>query len=390
MKKYLYFLFVLLTVSCTDDAFMSELSSNLPTKSTEILGEQEAIDFAMSYVGITRGTMSVNPCVESITTESIEGFAAKTRAAKIDTLLYLVKGISTPVLLSAKRSNPTIYAIFDNPDISVQEALNNPNNSNYGFLAMLSNVLSMDSANGDDTDEDDSRSPEDEDLGGGGSGNGPITLVSNIDPKIPVEWSQLAPFNRYCPSNCPVGCVAVATAQAMMVTRHVNIFNGLDLNYESLIRVKNSSYQYSYAAQTDTIAMFMRLIGIAVGMDYSQDGSSAETSDAIDLFTIGGKMNKSTDKNNIETTLANYEDGIIVISSRTKSDFLGIPRGTGHCYLADGFKKYSNGKDLIHVNYGWGPGYNGYYLTGLTSPRFTEDATYRFPHEWKIYCIYNH
>lgn len=124
-------------------------------------------------------------------------------------------------------------------------------------------------------------------------------------------------------------------------------------------------------------------------MSYHSDGSSADTEDAVELFTNFGMMNLSRKKQNIQNTLQQYNDGIVIISSRTKNNFWGIiPRGTGHSYLVDGFIKRSDDLGYLHVNYGWGPNYNGYFLEDLMAPHFTDDAPKAYPHEWKFYCIY--
>lgn len=99
-------------------------------------------------------------------------------------------------------------------------------------------------------------------------------------------------------------------------------------------------------------------------------------------------MNLSTNKANIRKTLRDYKRGIVIISSRTKKSFLGIKRGSGHAYIVDGYRYYSDGSDLMHVNYGWGGGGNGYFLTRLLAPRFTSNAENKFPHAWNFYCIY--
>lgn len=100
-------------------------------------------------------------------------------------------------------------------------------------------------------------------------------------------------------------------------------------------------------------------------------------------------MNLSTNKADIRKTLRDYNRGIVIISSRTKKNgIFGNARGKGHAYITYGYRIYSDGSDLMHVNYGWGPGYNGYFLTRLWAPYFTPNATNKFPHAWNFYCTY--
>lgn len=382
--KHLYFIFIItFFASCIHDEM--NFDCNVVNRDSSCLSEEEAIDIALTYLNITRSSVQTDIYTEVITSNYLSTSGELTRAIDIsdaDTLMYLVKGVSTPVLLSSSRLNPIVYAIFDNPDISIIEILQHSSSDSYGVLSLLSNAFYSCIGDCDLPDDEDIFNP------GEDSNPGSVTPVTVL-PKVPVEWSQRAPFNRYCPTDCPAGCVAIAVAQAMMVTRHCDVFNGIELNYESLIRMKSCQDTILYPSQADTIAMLIRQIGYAVGMDYSPSGSGAQTSDAISIFTFGGRMNLSRNKRDIRATLQNYNDGIVIISSRTQTDFLGIPRGVGHCYLADGFKIYSNRRELIHVNFGQGPGNNGYYLTDLMAPCFTDNSPFSYPHEWKFYCLYN-
>lgn len=86
----------------------------------------------------------------------------------------------------------------------------------------------------------------------------PNAVVEEVKPKVVVEWSQDPPFNKYTPNNFPAGCVAVAAAQAFTVTRHCSSFNGVPLDWNELVNVKNASYQYTYPYQTDIIAQLVR------------------------------------------------------------------------------------------------------------------------------------
>lgn len=318
---------------------------------------------------------------------------AKTKSSSSgDTLLYYVdfSGEKGGMIVSRNTQCEPVLAIFDEGDFSFQNVLQNTD-TNLGALSfILSAVDYNNSPQSFSIQQPDM--PDDGSGGGGGGGYVPVTLVDEVLPKVRVEWSQSQdPFNRYTPSNYPAGCVAIAVAQAFTVTRHVGSFNGVNLNYNDLIQFRDFTFRNLFPSQADIAGQFVRQIGAAVGMDYDASGSGAKTSDGVKLFSNFGLMNVNTNKANIRSTLKNYSNGIIIISSRTKKPFLGISRGDGHAYIADGYRLYSNGSDLIHVNYGWGPGngnLNGYYLTVLSSPHFTADAPSSFPHDWEFYCIY--
>lgn len=317
---------------------------------------------------------------------------ARTKSSSTgDTLLYYVNFSDAKggMILSRNTECQPVLAIFDEGNFSFQNILQNTD-INLGALSFI--LSAVDYNNSPESFSIEQPEMPIDDGGGGGGGYVPVTLVDEVLPKVRVEWSQSQdPFNRYTPNNYPAGCVAVAVAQAFTVTRHVGAFNGINLNYNDLIQFRDYSYKYLFPNQADIVGQFVRQIGAAVAMDYDASGSGAKTSDGVKLFSNFGLMNVNTNKANIRNTLKNYSNGIIIISSRTKKPFLGIARGEGHAYIADGYRLYSNGSDLIHVNYGWGPGagnLNGYYLTVLSSPHFTADAPSTFPHDWEFYCIY--
>ncbi|MCW8312534.1 C10 family peptidase [Sphingobacterium sp. InxBP1] len=317
---------------------------------------------------------------------------ARTKSSSTgDTLLYYVNFSDAKggMILSRNTECQPVLAIFDEGNFSFQNVLQNTD-INLGALSFI--LSAVDYNNSPESFSIEQPEMPIDDGGGGGGGYVPVTLVDEVLPKVRVEWSQSQdPFNRYTPNNYPAGCVAVAVAQAFTVTRHVGAFNGINLNYNDLIQFRDYSYKYLFPNQADIAGQFVRQIGAAVAMDYDASGSGAKTSDGVKLFSNFGLMNVNTNKANIRNTLKNYSNGIIIISSRTKKPFLGIARGEGHAYIADGYRLYSNGSDLIHVNYGWGPGagnLNGYYLTVLSSPHFTADAPSTFPHDWEFYCIY--
>jgi len=130
-------------------------------------------------------------------------------------------------------------------------------------------------------------------------------------------------------------------------------------------------------------------------MNYGADESGADTNYAVKRIFVERGMRVNKNKVSIKNALKYYDRGIVIIASRTeKNSFWGRQRGTGHAYIADGYLQYSNGSDLIHVNYGWGPEdgkgrkYNGYYLSNLMSPHWVGEAPKQFPHSWSFYCIY--
>lgn len=382
MKKTILFaVSLLLLFSCsTDNEDLQVVNTPINQKTIRSIQDVEAIVSTTNHSTRNTPTMKILPLTTKDLLNNNDANVMTmqtTRRAteKNDTLLYFVEGIEKPMILSANLKCSPIVAILDNHSISFKKELTNPSDENFGLLSLIDNAIVY------------NENPET--YGRFENTRTTQTVTEELTPKVPVEWSQNSPFNKYCPNQYPAGCVAVAIAQAFMVTQHIGIFNNIPLNYNNLIKVKNDLYASYYPSETDTIAAFIRQIGVAVGMKYGKDGSNANMKNGIKLFTFGGIMNCSTNARNIKKTLHDYKDGIVIITSRTKKNgIFGKARGKGHAYLADGYKVFSDGSDLIHVNYGWGPFYNGYYLTRLWAPYFTTNASYKYPHVWNFYCIY--
>lgn len=325
--------------------------------------------------------------IEVITSNTVTPMS---RSGNNDTLLYFVSNAEHPLVISSRENQFPFVAILDGQNGSLIDAINNPDENNVGMLATLDVALTDPEAFNESLLK---TAPTIDNSGTGALWNN--IIVSEVDPKVKVEWSQWTPFNNCCPhkdkgdGNKPAGCVAIAAAQACTVTRHFTSFYGLTMDWDRIVNNLYSSFVYNYDPETiDIVAKFIYKIGLLVDMDYGDDGSGADTKTMIEkIFTSYYQMQCDTDKKNIEKTLKNHSEGIVIISSRTKSNFLFIPRGIGHCYIADGFKKYEGGRALIHVNYGQGYG-NGYYLQNLLSPSFTDDASWQYAHNWNFYCLY--
>lgn len=203
-----------------------------------------------------------------------------------------------------------------------------------------------------------------------------------------AQWGQSFPYNKYCPDNCPTGCVATATA---IIMRHYGYpatgrgsnsytcsYTGTTLSAD----FSKSNYDWksmpmgdgtnSHDQAYDGVARLMSDIGIAVGMNYYPGGSSASTQTArlalIDNFGYSSKAKYLYAKRysanewqqRLETEIDN--DRLVLYSASTAS-------GEGHAFIIDGYK---NG--LFSVNWGWGGYCNGYFSLGGLQPNDEMDA----------------
>ncbi len=218
---------------------------------------------------------------------------------------------------------------------------------------------------------------------------GPFKCVLRIDPLVPVEWKQGAPHNNKIDKGAkivngkiveraPVGCVATAVSQIMAYHRYPNSILGKSIDWARIIANKNLPYS------ADILADLHKDLGqkYLLDMDYDyQNGSSALSSNVPrTLRHYGYKsgeligFNMTDVKNEIKAHRPLYMRGKrYVDKARTKR--------SGHAWVVDGlvilerevtirerltneiYMIYDEQKEFIHCNVGWGPYYNGYYLS---------------------------
>ena len=243
------------------------------------------------------------------------------------------------------------------------------------------------------------------------------TTVSSVAPLTVVEWNQTDPYNRFTRvkgrnGDAPyTGCVAVATAQIMAYWKYPSSIDGYAMNWTEMCRYtsdifRNHMFNNQWVGSVtdlnapttavDNIARLMERIGAHVGMKYESDGSDADSDNAIKWlkqigFSGGEKSNYNFNliKSSLNAKRIVYGRGY---SSILKKKFLGLTLYTekrGHAWNYDGYICQSqrtdrtivvidrktnkvltstsstiyNYQDMVHVNWGWGGDYNGYYMS---------------------------
>ena len=208
----------------------------------------------------------------------------------------------------------------------------------------------------------------------------PLTRASvDVEPLIQVHWNQGKPYYNYCPvdndgKRSVVGCVAVGMAQAMTVAQwpkkpsgsHSYVHSRLGtifIDYDS-----ESPYVWSKMfpgenEDKDQIARFLYQCGVSVDMDYSSGGSGTQSSKVakalVNYFGYSSKTIRFIPKSrypNVEDwkdlIIAELSEGRAVVYSGTDT------KGQyGHCFNVDG----CDGRDMYHVNWGWGGTGDGYF-----------------------------
>lgn len=209
-------------------------------------------------------------------------------------------------------------------------------------------------------------------IGGGTRASGDAA----IEPLIKVNWNQGSPYNKYCPKNAYVGCVAVSLAQAMSVFKYpeqatgthgyTSPFGTLAIEYD-----KEDPYDWeaimSGANNKDEVARLLYHCGVAVDMQYGLNGSGTQQAKAANALkkyfkypsSVSFSWRSSYDGNWEEMLIGELENGNPIIYCGSPAD-----GSTGHSFNIDGY----DGQSMFHLNWGWGGSNNGYFSIDALKP----------------------
>lgn len=205
-----------------------------------------------------------------------------------------------------------------------------------------------------------------------------------IAPMLTTLWSQGNPYNKYCPKSgdqlCVTGCVATAMAQAMKYHNWPETGEGshsysvlgktLTMNY-SKVSFKWDKMLDQYGdddprENQNAVAQLMYAAGISVDMNYSPDGSGAQS------MKIGGALGRffRYDKSMRYLLRDNYNlydwEDIIYNSLKNYGPVIygGQSYAGGHSFVCDGYDK----DGYFHFNWGWAGLSDGYFMLDLLDP----------------------
>ena len=229
-------------------------------------------------------------------------------------------------------------------------------------------------------------------------------IVNNI---VNICIGQGAPFNKYVHRehlNCPAGCVAVASALVMMHSKKTLAYNQIlyyfsdmrkylsegppkaetttssdpmdfistmDSGFNPNIDIIQHGFVTNYFQALDYTAKLLYQIGKDVNMNYSPNGSGANSRDAYNLIkNLGFNVTTGYESMNLNSVTNLLEDNCIVYM-----------RGSGHAWVADGCRycidiNTKAKRDIyIHCDWGWDGYCNGYF----TGDVFASAAGYYVP-----------
>ena len=199
----------------------------------------------------------------------------------------------------------------------------------------------------------------------------------DVEPLTLSGWDQGYPYNMYCPSPCPVGCVAVAMGQLMYYWRWpitgVGSYTYKPPLYDTLSAdFGNTTYKWEEmvndAGQANpAMAELLFHIGVSVDMNYTPNGSGMWNHKAAYSMRTYFKYSPETEYLYRDSTNLDWDSCLVAHLDRAMpcyyagwSDY--VYEG-GHGWVCDGYQG-----EYFHMNWGWGRSYDGYFLLDDLTP----------------------
>ena len=212
-------------------------------------------------------------------------------------------------------------------------------------------------------------------------------------------WHQGAPFNRLCPKDNGkdswVGCVPLAVSLVMNYFGHPSYgtgtlpsydyqyngrsyhISGIELGHKyEWEKFRNVDFNKSYSdAQANAVATLIRDVAIAGKASFSADATDTNFERIVPaiLEHFGYDRNVThlkrwyfTDEEWMDLIKGELQDHPVIYAANTSNG--------GHAFVVDGYDRKNN----LHINWGWGPDYIGYYALSAFIPSSGQD--YKFEH----------
>jgi len=210
-----------------------------------------------------------------------------------------------------------------------------------------------------------------------------------VSPLVQTRWDQGAPYNNMSPvvsnKRSYTGCVATAMSQIIKYHNHPAQGSGSSNAYRTTThRINIPSVDFSTTSydwdnmlniyknvnateqQQNAVATLMYHAGVSVEMDYSPNGSGAQSSKVpMALVTYFGY-----DKSIRRLQRQYYNDAAweAVLTEQINASmpiyYDGYNDSEGHAFVLDGY----DGEGRFHFNWGWSGLYDGYFVTSALNP----------------------
>lgn len=227
--------------------------------------------------------------------------------------------------------------------------------------------------------------------------HGPLSLYTkdgeadSVGPLLQTQWFQLSPYNQYCPSGCPTGCVATAAAQVMKYWNYPAFGKGShsytsDAGYGVLSAdFAHTVYDWenmperltsaSPAEQCNAVATLMYHIGVSVQMGYNpmqsgafcgnHDGDSNAYCSQNSLWRFF-RYNRQDISYHEKGSMSNEQwTNMLIAELQQLRPVLYNGRGGagGHAFVCDGY----DSRHYLHFNLGEAGDGDGFYAVGAIS-----------------------
>ena len=210
---------------------------------------------------------------------------------------------------------------------------------------------------------------------------------------IKTNWGQLPYYNDLCPydsdmgKRVPTGCVATAMAQVLKYYDHPAQGTGSYSYVHSKYGKLNANFglrKYDWFnmpkavinSNDSIVSTLIYHCAVSIDMEFTPNSSGAYP-DLIpysftNYFGYSSSISfvkKNSKSDSVWTAMIKKEidNGRPVIYSGYSGDY-----SNGHCFIADGY----DSKNMMHINWGWNGGFDGYYgLRGL-NPAITNFSSF--------------
>lgn len=210
---------------------------------------------------------------------------------------------------------------------------------------------------------------------------GTTSATTAISPLLGnIQWNQTYPYDIYCPTGTPVGCVATAVAQVMYYYRYPEHGYGQHswtygtkkhtVDYDSAYYQWDLMFdKYTRSCTTEqgrAVALLSYHVGVAINMQYNAGGSG--TWSELVPEALRTHFGYNSHMSSIYRHHYSFADWSELLQNELRSGrpivFAANDGQYGHCFVIDGI----NSKGLYHVNWGWGGYYDGYFDIGILNP----------------------
>jgi len=206
-------------------------------------------------------------------------------------------------------------------------------------------------------------------------------------------WDQDSPYNDQCPvvngenKRSLTGCVATAMSIITRYNRWPAHGKGVIGGYTTTtaatyippysiddheydwdnMPLSNGTWGSWNQEQKNQVAQLMHDWGVAVRMDYTSDGSSAQS--GMILGVLQNNMSYSDKSVLITRSSYNLDEWFSVIKNEIDAGrvvyYGGNSQSGGHAFVCDG---YDTDGSKLRINWGWGSANNGFYTLDLAIP----------------------